>query len=216
MSVIYYFRLQWPKISVRILILTLPSGRVHRAHQRWGLNLDPMRKPNTHLLNWNWKVSLQQKYWHYFYYIIFILSFQLWNDYQLRWTPSDYGDIDVIRVPAENVWKPDIVLFNKSVTYDLRFLISWDPVKWSETNDTDRFIKLFIKPLYRYCLLSPPSERVCVCVCLCVRSGSVNQTSLKQLKLWTSNLTCIFPGTVRIWGLKNFSKRGRGQSHVTP
>ena len=43
---------------------------------------------------------------------------QLWNDYQLRWESSDYGDIKVIRVPAEKVWKPDIVLFNKSVTSD--------------------------------------------------------------------------------------------------
>jgi len=41
---------------------------------------------------------------------------QLWNDYQLRWRPSDYGDIKVIRVPSEKVWKPDIVLFNKWVT----------------------------------------------------------------------------------------------------
>jgi len=42
---------------------------------------------------------------------------------------------------------------------------------------------------------------VCVCVWLCacvsVRSGSVNQTSLKWLKLRTSNLTCMFPGTVQ-------------------
>jgi len=38
---------------------------------------------------------------------------------------------------------------------------------------------------------------VCVCVCVCVRRGLVNQTSLKRLKLWTSNLTRMFPGTVR-------------------
>jgi len=57
---------------------------------------------------------------------------QLWNDYQLRWRPSDYGDIDVIRVPAENVWKPDIVLFNKSVTFDLRF--SSDLFSFTEPN----------------------------------------------------------------------------------
>jgi len=47
---------------------------------------------------------------------------------------------------------------------------------------------------------------VCVCVCLCVRSGPVNQTSLKRLKLRTSNLTCMFPDTVRTWPFKNFSK----------
>jgi len=35
-----------------------------------------------------------------------------------------------------------------------------------------------------------------VSVCVCVHSGLVSQTRLKWLKLWTSNLTCMFPGTV--------------------
>jgi len=36
---------------------------------------------------------------------------------------------------------------------------------------------------------------VCLCVCatVCARSGPVSQTSLKRLKLRTSNLTCMFP-----------------------
>ena len=38
---------------------------------------------------------------------------------------------------------------------------------------------------------------VCACVCQSVRSGPVSQTSLKWLKLRTSNLTCLFPGTVQ-------------------
>jgi len=37
---------------------------------------------------------------------------------------------------------------------------------------------------------------VCVSVCVSVRSGPVNQKGLKRLKLRTSNLTCMFPGTV--------------------
>jgi len=40
---------------------------------------------------------------------------QLWQDYQLRWEPSEFGGITVIRVMASKVWKPDIVLFNKLV-----------------------------------------------------------------------------------------------------
>ena len=59
-------------------------------------------------------------------------------------------------------------------------------------------------------LSSPPNEqsewrRYCfrsMCVCLCVRSRPVNQTSLQRLKLRTSNLTCMFTGTVRTWPLK--------------
>jgi len=38
----------------------------------------------------------------------------------------------------------------------------------------------------------------CVAVRVSVRSGAVNETSLKLLKLWASNLTCmlLFPGLV--------------------
>ena len=54
-------------------------------------------------------------------------------------------------------------------------------------------------------------------VVLCVRSGLVNQTSLKlerlliapkRLKLRTSNLTSVFPGTVGREHLKNFLEKG--------
>ena len=39
--------------------------------------------------------------------------FQTWHDYQLEWDPYEYGGITVVRIVAEEVWKPDIVLFNK-------------------------------------------------------------------------------------------------------
>jgi len=54
-------------------------------------------------------------------------------------------------------------------------------------------------------LLSPPSEPV---------DRSI--IAPKRLKLHTSNLTCVFPGTVQTRLLTKFSKRGRGQGHVTP
>ncbi|KAH0509687.1 Neuronal acetylcholine receptor subunit alpha-3 [Microtus ochrogaster] len=38
---------------------------------------------------------------------------QIWNDYKLKWKPSDYQGVEFIRVPAEKIWKPDIVLYNK-------------------------------------------------------------------------------------------------------
>ena len=40
-----------------------------------------------------------------------------WQDYQLKWDVSDYGGINVLRLPPDRVWKPDIVLFNKSVKH---------------------------------------------------------------------------------------------------
>jgi len=47
---------------------------------------------------------------------------------------------------------------------------------------------------------------VCLSVCVCARSGPVNQTSLKRLKLRTSNLTCMFPVKDRTWPLNIFRK----------
>jgi len=35
-----------------------------------------------------------------------------WTDANLRWNKSDYGGIEVIRVPSENVWKPDVTIYN--------------------------------------------------------------------------------------------------------
>nr|XP_020028390.1 acetylcholine receptor subunit gamma isoform X2 [Castor canadensis] len=40
-----------------------------------------------------------------------------WCDYRLRWDPQDYEGLWVLRVPSTMVWRPDIVLENKSQTY---------------------------------------------------------------------------------------------------
>jgi len=51
---------------------------------------------------------------------------------------------------------------------------------------------------------------VCVCVCLCVcaqRTGQSDQFKTVKATIRTSNLTCMFPGTVRTWPHKNFLKR---------
>ncbi|KAI8478931.1 Neuronal acetylcholine receptor subunit beta-4, partial [Branchiostoma belcheri] len=37
---------------------------------------------------------------------------QEWTDPRLRWNKEDYDHIDLIRVPAEALWLPDIMLFN--------------------------------------------------------------------------------------------------------
>lgn len=39
---------------------------------------------------------------------------QTWHDYKLEWSPELYDGIDMIHVPAENIWIPDIVLFNNA------------------------------------------------------------------------------------------------------
>nr|XP_061786619.1 neuronal acetylcholine receptor subunit non-alpha-2-like isoform X1 [Nerophis lumbriciformis]XP_061786620.1 neuronal acetylcholine receptor subunit non-alpha-2-like isoform X1 [Nerophis lumbriciformis]XP_061786621.1 neuronal acetylcholine receptor subunit non-alpha-2-like isoform X1 [Nerophis lumbriciformis] len=39
---------------------------------------------------------------------------QEWIDYKLRWNPDKYGGITNIRVPSENIWLPDIVLYENA------------------------------------------------------------------------------------------------------
>ncbi|XP_002720837.2 neuronal acetylcholine receptor subunit alpha-6 isoform X1 [Oryctolagus cuniculus] len=39
----------------------------------------------------------------------------IWNDYKLRWDPTEYDGIETLRVPADKIWKPDIVLYNNAV-----------------------------------------------------------------------------------------------------
>lgn len=43
------------------------------------------------------------------------LFFQQWKDVNLQWNPEDYGGIKKIRVPSTDIWRPDLVLYNKYV-----------------------------------------------------------------------------------------------------
>lgn len=37
---------------------------------------------------------------------------QKWNDYKLKWDPEEYGGVEMLYVPSEQIWLPDIVLYN--------------------------------------------------------------------------------------------------------
>uniref|UniRef100_A0A8C2YIF7 Cholinergic receptor nicotinic alpha 6 subunit n=1 Tax=Chinchilla lanigera TaxID=34839 RepID=A0A8C2YIF7_CHILA len=39
----------------------------------------------------------------------------VWNDYKLHWDPKEYDGIKTLHVPADKIWKPDIVLYNNAV-----------------------------------------------------------------------------------------------------
>ncbi|KAL0595824.1 Neuronal acetylcholine receptor subunit alpha-4 [Plecturocebus cupreus] len=41
---------------------------------------------------------------------------QEWHDYKLCWDPADYENVTSIRIPSELIWRPDIVLYNKTPT----------------------------------------------------------------------------------------------------
>ena len=38
-----------------------------------------------------------------------------WNDFNMRWKPSDYNGIISLRLPSDLIWLPDIVLYNNAV-----------------------------------------------------------------------------------------------------
>ncbi|XP_038659726.1 neuronal acetylcholine receptor subunit alpha-4-like isoform X3 [Scyliorhinus canicula] len=39
---------------------------------------------------------------------------QEWQDFKLRWNPSEYMNVTSLRVPSELLWRPDIVLYNNA------------------------------------------------------------------------------------------------------
>eukprot|EP00096_Caligus_rogercresseyi_P010353 TRINITY_DN3738_c0_g2_i1.p1 TRINITY_DN3738_c0_g2~~TRINITY_DN3738_c0_g2_i1.p1 ORF type:complete len:583 (-),score=115.68 TRINITY_DN3738_c0_g2_i1:579-2327(-) len=39
---------------------------------------------------------------------------QFWYDYKMRWEPDEYGGVDMLHVPSDHIWRPDIVLYNNA------------------------------------------------------------------------------------------------------
>ncbi|KAG5672080.1 hypothetical protein PVAND_002238 [Polypedilum vanderplanki] len=39
---------------------------------------------------------------------------QSWYDYKLRWNPAEYGNVQMLHVPSDHIWRPDIVLYNNA------------------------------------------------------------------------------------------------------
>ncbi|GFT19683.1 acetylcholine receptor subunit alpha-like [Nephila pilipes] len=63
---------------------------------------------------------------------------QYWNDYKLTWDPREYGGVDMLHVPSDHIWRPDIVLYNNAdgnfevtletkAQLDNRGTIQWKP-----------------------------------------------------------------------------------------
>ncbi|CAF1352821.1 unnamed protein product [Rotaria sp. Silwood1] len=38
----------------------------------------------------------------------------MWNDYNLRWKPEEFGNIQTLRIPSKQIWTPDILLYNSA------------------------------------------------------------------------------------------------------
>ncbi|XP_075158104.1 nicotinic Acetylcholine Receptor alpha3 [Haematobia irritans] len=39
---------------------------------------------------------------------------QSWYDYKLQWEPKEYGGVEMLHVPSDHIWRPDIVLYNNA------------------------------------------------------------------------------------------------------
>nr|XP_055223354.1 acetylcholine receptor subunit beta isoform X2 [Gorilla gorilla gorilla] len=59
-----------------------------------------------------------------------------WTDYRLSWDPAEHDGIDLLRITAESVWLPDVVLLNNNdgnfdVALDISVVVSSDgSVRW--------------------------------------------------------------------------------------
>ena len=56
-------------------------------------------------------------------FVIFnVNNAQEWTDSNMRWDEAEYGGVKDIRVPPSSLWKPDILMYNRS-----SLLSSWSP-----------------------------------------------------------------------------------------
>ncbi|CAF1591692.1 unnamed protein product, partial [Didymodactylos carnosus] len=60
-----------------------------------------------------------------------------WMDFNFVWNPKDYGGVDRIQIPSDQIWKPDLVLYNNAdgayqITTRSKAVIRYDgQVQWN-------------------------------------------------------------------------------------
>ena len=50
-----------------------------------------------------------------------LLRFQEWMDERLVWDPADYSGLEVLRMPCDKLWLPDMVLYNRYSIHSWKF-----------------------------------------------------------------------------------------------
>lgn len=45
-------------------------------------------------------------------YILKNLIMQTWQDAFLKWNPKNFDGVEQVRIPIDEIWTPDIVLYN--------------------------------------------------------------------------------------------------------
>lgn len=43
-----------------------------------------------------------------------------WFDYKLKWEPREYGGVEMLHVPSDHIWRPDIVV-SLLLKYNLKY-----------------------------------------------------------------------------------------------
>lgn len=38
---------------------------------------------------------------------------QEWNDVNLRWNSTEFGNVTDLRIPPHRIWKPDVLMYNR-------------------------------------------------------------------------------------------------------
>lgn len=97
--------------------------------------------------NWNW-TKVQNIYQNNFVTTFYTNFFQnekmqimksnvwlqlTWKDYQLQWDSNSYGGINVLMLPPDKVWKPDIALFNTYLLFEYKPYQRFSTLYWKLT-----------------------------------------------------------------------------------
>lgn len=85
---------------------------------------------------------------------------QSWYDYKLKWEPREYGGVEMLHVPSDHIWKPDVVSlvhFGHAQNIVLQFM-----------HATSYFpsISCFFVSFYFHLLYCYITSLICLSVCL--------------------------------------------------
>ena len=70
-------------------------------------------------INWCFHDWWEQSFW---------FCFQSWADPALTWNPANYGGVSPLVIPAENIWKPEIAVFNRYKYDEIKSF--WVTLNW--------------------------------------------------------------------------------------
>lgn len=95
-----------------------------------------------------------------------------WQDYKLKWDPSEYGGVTELYVPSEHIWLPDIVSWRLSQNLFAFSIVNFHPVALTKVNRYE--VELFA---YKNLLMHQEGQKV-ACTALCIASSYASSLQL--------------------------------------